>query len=89
MSLIARGLIRAVICGPSCETWSIARYRTLHSESGKVIKGPRPLRSIDESYGISGLTSAEYQQMEVGNGFLFVALETFIATHRYGGMRLD
>ena len=81
-------MVRAVICGPPCETWAVARFRQIFHALGKPKKGPRPVRSVDMPFGISKLTPAEYQQLEVGNRLLFVALEIFVIAHRFGACGL-
>ena len=88
LSLIRRGLVRGVICGPSCDTWSVDRFRQIHDLLGRILRGPRPVRSIDSPFGIARLTCQEYEQLEVGNGLLFAALEVFLATHLSGGCGL-
>ena len=58
----------AVLAGPPCETWSVARERGLYADSG-----PKPLRSRTALSGYTGLSNRETRQLCVGNELLGVA----------------
>ena len=62
---IRSGLLVAVLAGPPCETWSIARQRGLYLDDG-----PRPLRSLEQLAGFSLLTIREVRQLCLGNELL-------------------
>ena len=55
--------------GPSCETWSAARY---------LPDGPTPLRSHHEPWGLAGRTLRQFDQIEVGTRLLFFLLELLL-----------
>jgi hypothetical protein len=65
---IRSGRVRFWIIGPPCETWTAVRFRDLLLLLGK--KGPRPLRSAAEPWGLRHLTKREYAQLYVGNTLL-------------------
>ena len=64
----------AILAGPPCETWSIARERGLYADDG-----PKPLRSSSALSGFVGLTNRETRQLCTGNELLGVAIT--LATH--------
>ena len=68
------GRILAILLGPPCETWSNARFAQLFDSEGSEIKGPRPLRSGSDCWGIEGLSFAELAQIDVGNTLLLRGL---------------
>lgn len=43
--------ICGILCGPPCETWSVARTHTLAPQPGHQARGPRPLRGGDINRG--------------------------------------
>ena len=63
---IQQGYLHAVIAGPPCETWSVAR------EANE--EGPRKLRDAQHLSGLDALTSRELAQIEVGNTLLGASL---------------
>lgn len=64
----------AILVGPPCETWSIARERGLYADDG-----PKPLRSSSSLSGFVGLTNRETRQLCTGNELLGVVVT--LATH--------
>ena len=62
------GAIFAVVGGPPCETWSVARFRPEAPRDDK--DGPRALRSISRLWGLRDLTRRERSQLELGNALL-------------------
>ena len=67
----SRGEVAAFLCGPPCETWSKARFvQTEHFE-----RGPRPVRSAQDLWGLSSLSLRELAQVRVGNNLLCFSLE--------------
>ena len=67
---IAEGVLHALVCGPPCETWSVARHRD--------DQGPRPLRSAELPGGLPGLRPKEIKQLSIGNELLGVAAVLFL-----------
>ena len=63
------GIVTALVAGPPCETWSIARLRGLYGDNG-----PRPLRDVDNLSGYNQLSVRETQQVCIGNELLGVAI---------------
>ena len=64
-----RGRLYAIVAGPPCETWSVARWR--HYEDGT---GPRPLRTQQEVWGLGIMKLREMRQIITGNCLLHFAL---------------
>ena len=77
------GLITAMVAGPPCETWSIARLRGLYGDNG-----PRPLRNADHLQGFSQLSIREAQQVCLGNELLGVALVLAMALWAASGLMI-
>jgi hypothetical protein len=75
LSLLWTGQVVAVIAGPPCETWSVAR----HSNLDQSPRLPRPLRSLAHPWGMPALRPRELQQVAHGNALLQTAL-LFYAT---------
>ena len=67
---IREGLLQAIVAGPPCETWSVAR------ESND--EGPRPLRDANNLLGKPSLTKRELQQVSIGNQLLGATLRLFL-----------
>ena len=64
---IRRGRVVAMMGGPPCSTWSVARFNRRRP-------GPRPVRSMEQPWGLDGLTPAEQASVELGNLLLRAAL---------------
>jgi len=64
-SRIREGVVRGLLGGPPCETWSVARWSK---------GGPRPLRRLDDCWGIPGLSQRHSEQVDVGNFLLQATL---------------
>ena len=78
---VEQGWILGALCGPPCETWSQARFATLASEH----KGPRPLRSAFELWGLPSLSLKEVAQVAVGNELLLFAIELLFVLAIHSG----
>ncbi len=65
----------AFLAGPPCETWSRARFQALDPESNFGKKGPRPLRSATELWGLPSLQLRQLMQILFGNTLLTFAIE--------------
>ena len=76
----AAGILTAIIAGPPCETWTVARNR----DDG----GPRQLRTVLCLQGFSRLTFRELAQVTVGNSLLCVTLLMIIVQYHYGNFML-
>ena len=79
------GRILGLLLGPPCETWSNARFAKLVDANGEELKGPRPLRSAAECWGIQGLSLAELQQIGVSNTLLLRGLWLCLPVAMTGG----
>ena len=77
---IAEGVLHALVCGPPCETWTVAR----HSDDN----GPRPLRSAISPAGLPGLLPKERRQLAIGNDLLGVAFTLFLDCLIHGAFML-
>ena len=58
-----RGYVAGMHGGPPCSTWSKARFN-------QRFAGPRPLRSVEEPWGLPGLKPHEQQAVDLGNALL-------------------
>lgn len=76
----AAGILTAVISGPPCETWTIARNR----DDG----GPRQIRTIHCLRGLQRLTFKELAQILVGNGLLGATILLALVQFHYGNFML-
>eukprot|EP00435_Cladocopium_sp_Y103_P032071 s1097_g8.t1 len=79
---VLAGYVLGGLCGPPCETWSQARFHEVQMESGR---GPRPLRSADELWGLASMSLRELCQVEVGNDLLLFSLELILCLAISGG----
>ena len=77
---IAAGVLHAIVCGPPCETWTIAR----HHDS----QGPRPVRSAEIPSGLPGLRHKELRQLSIGNELLGIAVLLFLDCLIFGAFML-
>ena len=68
LQLARQGRVLAVMGGPPCETWSVARYRPNTPRQGTAL--PRTLRSQQRPWGLLDLTERERTQVELGNALL-------------------
>ena len=79
------GRLFAVVGGPPCESWSIARYRYLREGTG-----PRPVRSTDclmtQIWGMAVLKIKELKQVLTGNRLLQFAILMMTAQAATGGL---
>ena len=67
------------LIGPPCETWTEVRFQPLPGG-----KGPRPLRSAAETWGLEGLSQREYLQLSIGNILLKCAATLAVESARCG-----
>ena len=77
------GRLLAILLGPPCETWSAARC---HSLPEGERKGPRPLRTAEELWGLPlRRTMAELLQLSVGNCLLLKGIWLSVAVTYHSG----
>jgi len=70
VNLAREGRILGLLQGPPCETWTAARHQQSVDSDGRVLRGPRPLRSTQELWGLAQLSCKELEQIYVGNVLL-------------------
>ena len=75
------GWVVGLLAGPPCETWSRARYHALEKER----RGPRPVRSSSELWGLGSLQLKELRQIIFGNTLLTFAVELMVIMAVKGG----
>eukprot|EP00435_Cladocopium_sp_Y103_P020999 s1020_g5.t1 len=62
---------------PECKTFTAVRGRPIRLKSGRVIQGPRALRSKEKPWGLPNLTKDENIQVRQGNGMGKRSLQGF------------
>lgn len=67
---------------PPCETWTAAQHHPHITEDGHQLRGPRPLRSAEDLWGLAHLSCRELAQIYTGNilllkGVLLACVATF------------
>ena len=82
------GRILGLLQGPPCETWTTARHIQQYDQAGNPVRGPRPVRTVEDPWGISLLSCKELAQVEVGTSLLLKGahLATIVAVR--GGVTL-
>eukprot|EP00438_Fugacium_kawagutii_P025006 Skav230588 [mRNA] locus=scaffold3317:113267:119014:+ [translate_table: standard] len=81
--------IGALLMGPPCESWSSARHQTLDAEDGTSgRRGPRPLRSATEPWGIQCLSIPELMQILIGTTLLLKGIFLLVLVAAYGGLTI-
>eukprot|EP00438_Fugacium_kawagutii_P020996 Skav228361 [mRNA] locus=scaffold1981:117582:121517:+ [translate_table: standard] len=86
---IARaGRLAALLLGPPCETWTAARHRALLDLHGRALRGPRPLRSKSQPWGIAFRGLSELKQVNVGSTLLLRGVHLAVITALNGGVVL-
>lgn len=69
------GQVLGIGGGPSCETWSAARYAP---------GGPPPVRSFDTPWGCSGLTKQQWKQVVTGTKLVQFLIELLVIAAQIG-----
>ena len=74
--------ILGLLQGPPCETWTAARHHQQVDSEGQARRGPRPVRSAQDPWGLAMLSGKELAQVFVGNilllkGLVLACLVTF------------
>ena len=72
---IKAGQVIGVGGGPSCETWSAARFSS---------PGPMPLRSHDQPWGIEGLNPRQWKQVLTGTKLIQFLVDLLVVAAQYG-----
>ena len=73
---IRQGYVIAMLAGPPCNTFSIARSNEVRSTTGR--RGPRVVRTAEEVWGKSCLSLRELDDVGVGNDLLGFSLLAFL-----------
>ena len=76
------GVVLAILGGPPCETWSAVRFKQLRDESVSLMKGPRPLRSIENLWGLPILSGAGRRQVAIGSALLRAMIQLSTAASK-------
>lgn len=85
LTIAREGRILGLLQGPPCETWTSARFHKQLDDQGNEIRGPRPLRSAQQLWGLALLTSAELAQIFTGNSLLLKGLYLAVIVALRGG----
>ena len=72
--------VAAMVGGPPCETFTAARFADLPTEPGDMCpaRGPTPLRSRANLWGLDCLTPQQMRQVLVSNMLMFSTLLLFV-----------
>ena len=81
-SIARAGRVIGLLQGPPCETWTAARHCQQVDSEGQVRRGPRPVRSAQDPWGLAMVSGKELEQVYVGNvlllkGLVLACLVTF------------
>ena len=79
ISRIKAGQVIGLGGGPSCETWSAARFAS---------PGPKPLRSYDKPWGIEGLSSHQWKQVLTGTKLIQFLVDLLVGGSSVRPVRL-
>eukprot|EP00438_Fugacium_kawagutii_P033884 Skav219426 [mRNA] locus=scaffold571:401557:402936:- [translate_table: standard] len=66
---------------PPCESWSVARHRTLTG----VARGPRVIREFTHIWGVHSTSRKEHHQLQIGNDLMQFSLEGLHELYIAGG----
>lgn len=87
IQMAARGGVYAILGGPPCESWSVARFRYYMTGSG-----PRPVRSgeslMEEIWGLKTLRLRDIRQVDVANQLLLFMMLLLVVQWLVGGIAL-
>ena len=64
----------ATFIGPPCSTWSVSRWRFYTAGDD----GPRPVRTVQEPFGIQSCRLSEIKDLVLGNLLLYFALAVMV-----------
>eukprot|EP00435_Cladocopium_sp_Y103_P008964 s985_g2.t1 len=85
LQVAKEGRVLGLLQGPPCETWTSARHHQQVDADGHEIRGPRPLRSALDLWGLGRLTVSELAQIFTGNVLLLKGLLLAILVTLHGG----
>lgn len=85
LTVAREGRIIGLLQGPPCETWTSARFHAQLDDQVNEIRGPRPLRSAQQLWGLAFLTIAELAQIFTGNCLLLKGLYLAVIVALRGG----
>ena len=85
LSTARAGKILALLLGPPCETWSVARFAQVLNADGLPVRGPRPVRGDDQCWCLPSLSISELEQVNVGNCLLLRGIWLSIPVALQGG----
>ena len=85
MQIGRAGRILGLLQGPPCETWTAARHHQQFDIDGNAVRGPRPLRTTDDLWGIALLSCRELAQVYTGNVLLLKGLLLAVVVALHGG----
>ena len=85
LTVATEGRLIGLLQGPPCETWSSARFHKQLDEHDNEVRGPRPLRSAQQPWGLALLTLAELAQIFTGNCLLLKGLYLAVIVALRGG----
>eukprot|EP00438_Fugacium_kawagutii_P018676 Skav217881 [mRNA] locus=scaffold67:50416:53766:- [translate_table: standard] len=75
-----------ILCGPPCETWSVARGNDLTTATGHAKPGPRPVRGASCPWGKPSLRITELKQIIAGNQLMDFGLIGVATVGLQGGV---
>ena len=78
LDAIASGLVLAMLSGPPCCTWSIARGKEDRSLQAKGRRGPRAIRTREFLWGLRSLSLREMKQIHDGHILLGFSLHAMM-----------
>ena len=78
LDAIASGLVLAMLSGPPCCTWSIARGKEDSSLQAKGRRGPRAIRTREFLWGLRSLSLREMKQIHDGHILLGFSLHAMM-----------
>ena len=70
--------------GPPCETWSRAREHAIEHPRGGC-RGPRVVRTSQQSWGLPSLSLRELSQVFMGNQLMFFSISIMVELYFTGG----
>eukprot|EP00438_Fugacium_kawagutii_P004073 Skav227081 [mRNA] locus=scaffold1387:128305:134481:+ [translate_table: standard] len=88
LAIAEGGKLAALLMGPPCETWTAARHRSVRDLWGNVVRGPRPVRSRTNPWGLGYRGLAELKQVDVGTSLLLRGVHLAVITALRGGIVL-
>ena len=63
------GRILGLLQGPPCETWTAARHHQQFDAEGNALRGPRPLRTTEELWGLHSFLAESWRRSTLAMSF--------------------